>query len=79
MFGNGLRTPSAELFPMRKRVSTWVLLAIWCALALLFSYVLPYPPDEGAPPGGSPTGGFPQPDLLSDRSLAVRWWCWLRT
>jgi hypothetical protein len=29
MFGNGLRTPSAELFSMRKRVSTWVLLAIW--------------------------------------------------
>lgn len=38
---------SAELFLLRSRVSTWVLLGIWGALGLFFSYVLEYLTDEG--------------------------------
>ncbi len=38
---------SAELFLLRSRVSTWVLLAVWGALGLFFSYLLPYLTDEG--------------------------------
>ena len=33
---------AAELLVLRKRASTWILLAIWAALALFFSYVVPY-------------------------------------
>jgi ABC-2 type transport system permease protein len=32
----------AELLIMRRRVSTWILLAIWATLALVFAYVVPY-------------------------------------
>jgi ABC-2 type transport system permease protein len=32
----------AELLLMRKRTSTWVLLGIWVALAMLFAYVVAY-------------------------------------
>lgn len=32
----------AELFQMRKRAGTWVLLGTWCALAMLFGYLVPY-------------------------------------
>jgi ABC-2 type transport system permease protein len=32
----------AELLLMRKRTSTWVLLGIWIALAMLFAYVVAY-------------------------------------
>ncbi len=32
----------AEVFVLRKRVSTWVLLGIWVALAGFFAYILPY-------------------------------------
>jgi ABC-2 type transport system permease protein len=33
---------SAELLVIRKRASTWILLGIWAALALVFAYVVPY-------------------------------------
>jgi ABC-type transport system involved in multi-copper enzyme maturation permease subunit len=33
---------SAEIFQLRKRVSTWVLLGTWCGLAMLFGYIVPY-------------------------------------
>jgi ABC-2 type transport system permease protein len=36
------RLVNAELLLMRKRASTWILLAIWTALALTFAYVVPY-------------------------------------
>jgi ABC-2 type transport system permease protein len=36
------RLVTAELLLMRKRASTWILLAIWTALALTFAYVVPY-------------------------------------
>jgi ABC-2 type transport system permease protein len=32
----------AELLVVRKRSSTWILLGIWSALAVLFAYVIPY-------------------------------------
>jgi ABC-type transport system involved in multi-copper enzyme maturation permease subunit len=33
---------AAELLALRKRTSTWILLGIWCGLALMFAYVVPY-------------------------------------
>jgi ABC-2 type transport system permease protein len=36
------RLVTAELLLIRKRASTWILLAIWTALALTFAYVVPY-------------------------------------
>jgi ABC-type transport system involved in multi-copper enzyme maturation permease subunit len=36
------RLVTAELLMIRKRASTWILLAIWTALALTFAYVVPY-------------------------------------
>ena len=36
------RSVSAELLLLRARASTWILLAIWTALATFFSYGLPY-------------------------------------
>jgi ABC-2 type transport system permease protein len=35
-------TVRAELLVLRKRASTWILLGIWVALALVFAYVVPY-------------------------------------
>ena len=35
-------TLRAELLVLRKRASTWILLGIWTALALVFAYVVPY-------------------------------------
>jgi ABC-2 type transport system permease protein len=61
----------AELLVLRKRASTWILLGIWAALALVFAYVVPYAtylnrssPDSLADvlPGnlvGALMGGFP--------------------
>jgi ABC-2 type transport system permease protein len=36
------RSVAAELLAIRKRPSTWILLGIWSALAVFFSYGLPY-------------------------------------
>jgi ABC-2 type transport system permease protein len=33
---------AAELLVARKRASTWILLAIWTLLALVFAYIVPY-------------------------------------
>jgi ABC-2 type transport system permease protein len=33
---------AAELLIVRKRASTWILLAVWTALALAFAYIVPY-------------------------------------
>jgi ABC-2 type transport system permease protein len=61
----------AELLVLRKRASTWILLAIWATLALVFAYVVPYatylngstrdPLSEVLPQNlvGSLMGGFP--------------------
>jgi ABC-type transport system involved in multi-copper enzyme maturation permease subunit len=32
----------AELFVLRKRAATWILLGIWAALAATFAYIVPY-------------------------------------
>jgi ABC-2 type transport system permease protein len=37
-----MTTVTAELLVVRKRSSTWILLGIWSALAVLFAYVIPY-------------------------------------
>jgi len=64
---------SVELLMLRTRAATWVLLAIWTALAVFFTYVLPYviernragaparPVDELLPHQlvGTLSGGFP--------------------
>lgn len=52
---------SAELFVLRKRASTWVLLGIWLTVGTIFAYVFPYVTyrnNAGAP------GGPPLADLL---------------
>jgi ABC-2 type transport system permease protein len=36
------RSIAAELLIVRKRASTWILLAIWTLLALVFAYIVPY-------------------------------------
>ena len=33
---------SAELFLLRRRVATWVLLGVWTGLGMLFGYIVPY-------------------------------------
>jgi ABC-2 type transport system permease protein len=48
------RSVAAELFLLRKRASTWILLAIWTALATFFSYVLPYVEYLSGDVGGGP-------------------------
>ncbi len=47
---------AAELFVLRKRMSTWVLLGIWVALAGFFAYILPYVTyrNERGEPGAEP-------------------------
>jgi ABC-type transport system involved in multi-copper enzyme maturation permease subunit len=42
MSGKFLNLLSAELFLLRKRVATWVLLGAWTGLGLLFGYIVPY-------------------------------------
>ena len=37
-----IRSVSAELLLLRKRVATWILLAVWMAMAVVFGYVAPY-------------------------------------
>lgn len=61
----------AELLVVSKRSSTWILLAIWTTLALVFAYVVPYVTYLNGEPGagltdllperlvGSLMGGFP--------------------
>jgi ABC-2 type transport system permease protein len=36
------RSVAAELLIVRKRTSTWILLAVWTLLALVFAYIVPY-------------------------------------
>jgi ABC-2 type transport system permease protein len=57
---------SAELLLLRKRRSTWILLAIWTALAMFFSYLLPYVEYRNGDLGGGP-GQTPLEELLPDR------------
>lgn len=54
---------TAELLVVRKRSSTWILLGIWSALAVLFAYVIPYVEYlNGSGPGETSLG-----ELLPER------------
>jgi ABC-2 type transport system permease protein len=57
---------SAEILLIRKRRSTWILLGIWTALAMFFSYLLPYVEYRNGDIGGGP-GQTPLEELLPDR------------
>jgi ABC-2 type transport system permease protein len=57
---------AAELFLLRKRTSTWILLGLWTVLALFFSYLLPYVEYRNGDLGGGP-GQVPLEELLPDR------------
>ena len=57
---------AAELLLLRKRASTWILLAIWTSLATFFSYLLPYVEYRNGDLGGGP-GEVSLEDLLPDR------------
>jgi ABC-2 type transport system permease protein len=57
---------SAELLLIRKRRSTWILLGIWTALAMFFSYLLPYLEYRNGDIGGG-SGQTPLEELLPDR------------
>jgi ABC-2 type transport system permease protein len=63
------RSVAAELLLLRKRASTWILLAIWTALATFFSYLLPYVEYRNGDLGGGP-GETPLEELLPDRLVA---------
>ena len=52
---------SAELLALRKRASTWILLAVWTTLALVFAYAVPYASYL------SDSGGQPLAELLPER------------
>src|SRR5579875_3716015 len=54
---------AAELLVLRKRLSTWILLAIWIVLSGLFLYVLPYLSYRNGSGGFGP-GAVPLPKLL---------------
>jgi ABC-2 type transport system permease protein len=57
---------AAELFLLRKRTSTWILLAIWTSLAIFFSYLLPYVEYRNGDLEGGP-GQVDLNELLPDR------------
>jgi ABC-2 type transport system permease protein len=57
---------AAELFLLRKRASTWILLGIWTALATFFSYLLPYVEYVNGDAGGGPAQ-VPLEELLPGR------------
>jgi ABC-2 type transport system permease protein len=51
MFTHARHLVSAELFQLRHRVSTWVLLLVWAAMGLFFGYIFLYlveTPDSGS-------------------------------
>ena len=57
---------TAELLLLRRRSSTWILLAVWTALATFFSYLLPYVEYLNGDLGGGP-GQTPLEELLPER------------
>ncbi len=70
MFTRGWNLVSAELFQMRHRTGTWVLLAIWAAMAIFFGYIFPYFIDSEELSVPVATGQFGQPQLLPDQLVA---------
>ncbi len=52
MFRRGFDRVSVELFLLRRRMATWVLLTVWTLLGLMFGYIVPYVTyrgDDGRP------------------------------
>jgi ABC-2 type transport system permease protein len=58
-----IKSVGAELFLLRKRPGTWILLAIWTASATFFAYVLPYVDYSNGTGGGGPAE-VPLADLV---------------
>lgn len=52
----------AEIMKLRSRVSLWVLLAAWFAMALAFGYLIPYLVYQNPPEGGA---GIDRQELLN--------------
>jgi ABC-2 type transport system permease protein len=57
---------AAELLVLRKRRSTWILLGIWTALAIFFSYLLPYVEYRTGDIGAREQDETPLEDLLPE-------------
>src|SRR3712207_6582096 len=66
MFRHGYDMVQAELFQLRRRTSTWVLLSLWAAMGLFFGYVLPYLIGDAGPRGENAAIA----SLLPDRMVA---------
>lgn len=62
---------SAELFQLRHRLSTWVLLAIWATLAIFFAYIFTYLIDGSETAVQVPEGMYNQPQLLPDQFVST--------
>ena len=60
-----LRDVQTELFLLRKRVSTWVVLAVWLVLAICFAYVFPYISYRSNGAEGGPAAGGGGTDLVT--------------
>jgi ABC-type transport system involved in multi-copper enzyme maturation permease subunit len=56
---------AAELFQLRHRTSTWVLLSLWAAMGLFFGYVLPYMIETPVSRDGGPFAS-----LMPDRMVS---------
>jgi ABC-2 type transport system permease protein len=63
---HGIDMLHAELFQLRHRTSTWVLLSLWAAMGLFFGYVLPYLIEDSGPRASG--GGIAA--LLPDQFVA---------
>jgi ABC-2 type transport system permease protein len=59
-----VRSVAAELLLLRKRISTWILLAVWVLLGIMFAYLLPYLTLQGDASGPEQT---PLEQLLPER------------
>ena len=71
MFGNRFRLLAAELFLLRKRVSTWVLLGIWGTLGLTFGYIVRYVTYTGSDTRDGPAGDAMLEGMLPHRLVAT--------
>lgn len=69
-----LRDVQTELFLLRKRTATWVLLGVWLTLAILFAYVFPYISYRTNGREGGPSarrGGIDLATLLPDHVVST--------
>ncbi len=66
-----MRSIAAELLVLRKRASTWILMAVWVLLGIMFSHLLPYLTYRGGTDGPTqaPLAAL-LPESLADNLLA---------